>query len=70
MGPDTLSPFGPGSGRFFFWTDRAQIRLGPEHVSEASGVTLSSIFRFVGVRSSQSLTAKANAPLRAATANR
>ncbi len=27
------------------------------------GVTLSSILRFVGVRSSQSLTAKANAPL-------
>ncbi len=28
-----------------------------------SGVTLSSIFLFVGVRSAQSLTAKANAPL-------
>ncbi len=36
-----------------------------EHVSEAerSSVTLSSILRFVGVRSAQSLTAKANSPL-------
>ncbi len=31
--------------------------------TKRSGVTLSSIFRFVGVRSAQSLTAKANAPL-------
>ncbi len=34
-GPDTLSPLGPGSGRFFFLTDWAQVGLGPEHVSEA-----------------------------------
>ncbi len=30
-----LSPFGVGSGRFFFLTDRAQFGLGPEHVSKA-----------------------------------
>ncbi len=27
MGPDTLSPFGPGSGRFFVFTNRAQAHL-------------------------------------------
>ncbi len=31
--------------------------------AKQSSVTLSSILRFVGVRSAQSLTAKANAPL-------